>query len=69
MTATAIRDGDNIIVTIPVSEAQALRIALQPCPCKATKSHATAAIRDRFVRGLGMAMFRKPKHADQSPTG
>lgn len=52
---TARREGDKIIVTIPIEEAHSLRVALQPCPCKSTKSHATTKIRERFVRGLGIA--------------
>lgn len=61
MTATAYRDGDKVVVTIPVDEVQGLRVALQPCPCRAPKSISTAAIRERFVRGLGMALMQKPK--------
>lgn len=57
---TARRDGDEITITMHIDEAQSLRVALQPCPCKHTKSNATAAIRDRFVKGIGMAMFQKP---------
>lgn len=60
MTTTARREGNKIIIETPIEEAQSLRIALQPCPCKHTKSAKTAEIRSRFVKGLGMAMFRKP---------
>lgn len=61
MTSTARREGDHVIVTIPIEEVHELRVALQPCPCKSTKSHATTRIRERFVRGLGMAVESKEK--------
>lgn len=67
MTSTAIRDGDKIIITVPVEDAQSLRVALQPCPCRASKSASTAGIRERFVRGLGMALFQKPKRTSATP--
>lgn len=57
---TARREGDNVIVTIPIKEVIALRIALQPCPCRSTKSNATRETRERFVKGLGMAAMQKP---------
>ncbi len=61
---TARREGDTIVITVPIEEAQSLRVALQPCMCGHTKSKSTAKIRDRFVRGIGMAMdHRKPKAA------
>lgn len=61
MRTTARRDGDNIIVTIPIDEVQALRVALQPCQCKHVKSIATAELRTAFVKGLGRAMFIKQR--------
>lgn len=57
---TARLEGDMIHIEVPIEVAQSLRIALQPCPCRNTKSTKSAAIRDRFVRGIGMAMFREP---------
>ena len=59
MTTTARREGDNIIITVPVAEAHALRVALQPCPCKSAKSTATTDIRARLARGIGMAIERQ----------
>lgn len=64
MTARITREGGDILIRVPVDEVQSLRIALQPCTCRNTKSTATAAIRNRFVKGLGQALFMKPK-----PTG
>lgn len=55
---TARREGENIIITVPLDQAQSLRVALQPCPCKSTKSNKTDEIRTRFVRGIGKAMFQ-----------
>ncbi|MZR14244.1 hypothetical protein GQE99_14570 [Maritimibacter sp. DP07] len=60
MAMTYRAEGDDVIVRIPGDEVQSLRVALQPCPCKGTKSVATAAIREGFVRGLGQALFAKP---------
>jgi hypothetical protein len=55
------RDGDYIVIRLPVSEVHGLRVALQPCPCKGAKSAGTAAIRDRLDRGLARAMAPKQK--------
>lgn len=59
--SSARREGENIIVTIHEDEVQSLRVALQPCLCRHPKSAGTAALRARFVRGLGMALFSKNK--------
>lgn len=63
---SARREGENVIVTIPIKEVHELRVALQPCPCKSTKSHATTQLRERFVRGLGMAV--SPKKSAAAPS-
>lgn len=55
---TARREGDKVILEIDMEDAQALRVALQPCTCRNTKSHSTSEIRAAFVRGIGMAMSR-----------
>jgi len=57
--STARREGDNIIITVPVAEAHSLRVALQPCPCKSAKATATTDIRARLARGIGMAIERQ----------
>lgn len=61
LTYSRDRETGDVMVRISAEEVQALRVALQPCPCKGTKSNATADIRERFVRGLGQALFAKPK--------
>ena len=61
MKTTARREGGNIIVTIPIDEVQDLRVALQPCQCKHVKSIATAELRTAFVKGLGKALFARPR--------
>ncbi|MEL7282132.1 MAG: hypothetical protein AAGK79_17390 [Pseudomonadota bacterium] len=38
-----IREGDEVIIRIPISEVHALRVSLQECPCRAPKSHAPQA--------------------------
>jgi len=55
------RDGDYLVIRLPVSEVQGLRVALQPCSCRAAKSNATAGIRDKLDKGLAKALFAKPK--------
>ncbi len=52
MPATIRRDGPDAVIRVPMDEVHGLRIALQPCPCKATKSTATASIRVRLDKGL-----------------
>lgn len=68
MTTTARREGDKIVITVDVEDAQSLRVALQPCPCKSTKSLKTSEIRERFVRGLGEVLAR-PKRSDAAEKG
>lgn len=55
------RDGEYVVIRVPVSEVHPLRVALQPCPCRGAKSAGTAAIRDRLDRGLARAMAPKPR--------
>lgn len=58
--ATIKREGEEVVIRIPVQEVLGLRVALAPCPCKATKSFATADIRSRLERGLSRAVFPRP---------
>lgn len=53
------REGEYIIIRIPVEDAQSLRVAMHPCGCRAPKSNSTADIRDRIIRGLGRALSRE----------
>lgn len=46
------RQGDYGVIYLPMKEVHALRVALQPCPCKAAKSNSTATIRARLEKGL-----------------
>jgi len=62
MTASIRRDGDEVVIRMPLTDIQSLRVALAPCPCRATKSIATAEIRERLGRGLAAAVFQKPKN-------
>lgn len=48
------REGDRAIITLSMDDVHALRVALAPCPCRAPKSTATAAIRESLSRALGM---------------
>jgi len=36
-------EGEFAVIRIPLSEVHNLRVELQPCPCRATKSAATQA--------------------------
>lgn len=63
MSGSITRDGTDIVIRMPLAEVHSLRIALQACPCKAAKSTATAAIRERLDKGLARAMFAKPAQA------
>ncbi len=45
-----------VVIRIPPEEAHGLRVALEPCPCTATKSTGTLTIRQRLAKGLAQAM-------------
>ncbi|WP_296763774.1 hypothetical protein [Sediminimonas sp.] len=45
-------EGDMGVIRIPLSEIHALRVALQPCPCRATKSTSTSELRQRLEVAL-----------------
>lgn len=55
------RDGDYIVIRLPVSEVQSLRVALHPIRAGETTSNSTQSIRDRLDRGLARAMAPKQK--------
>lgn len=50
------REGDMIVIRIPVAEAHSLRVALAPCICKGPKSNSTEAIRDRLSGAIARAL-------------
>ena len=45
-------EGDIGVIRIPLSQIHALRVALQPCPCRGTKSTATTDMRQRLEKAL-----------------
>lgn len=55
------RDGQHLLIRLPIAEAHSLRVALQPCPCKGAKSTATADIRIRMSKAIAKAIFSKPR--------
>jgi len=61
MTRSIKREGDHIVIRLPVEDVHGLRVALQPCPCKGAKSNSTATIRDDLRTGLARAMAGKDK--------
>ncbi len=65
MAGSITREGDFLVVRLPLEEVHSLRVALQPCPCKAPKSNATADIRKRLEQGLAKALFSKTSDKDR----
>lgn len=60
MSGSIRREGKEIVIRLRnEDDAQSLRIALQPCPCKGAKSKKTAEIRNRLDRGLALAISQK----------
>ncbi|MBS8227123.1 hypothetical protein [Vannielia litorea] len=55
------RDGEHLVIRLPIVEAHSLRVALQPCPCKGAKSASTADIRIRMSKAIAKAIFAKPR--------
>lgn len=51
-------EGDMGVIRIPLSEIHALRVALQPCPCKATKSTEGTEMRQRLETALARLQSR-----------
>jgi hypothetical protein len=49
------RDGDDVVIRLPVSRAHDLRVALAHCPCGATKATAGQALRDALSLAIGKA--------------
>lgn len=41
------------VIRLPLDQIHGLRVSLEPCPCRATKSTATADIRQRLSASLG----------------
>lgn len=60
MQAKITRVEGGLNVFLPHEDVHSLRVALQPCPCKAAKSSKTADTRSRLERGLAKALFSKP---------
>lgn len=46
------REGGFIVIRIPEEDGHSLRVALEPCPCKAAKSAGTLGIRQRLSQAL-----------------
>lgn len=55
------REGDFVVIRIPVSQVQDFRVALQECPCKSNKTTAGIQKRKSLVKGLGAALFNRGK--------
>ena len=46
------RRGDHVAIFIPADQIHGLRVLIDSCNCRATRSAATVEIRDRLSRGL-----------------
>lgn len=49
-------EGQEAVIRIPLDDVHSLCVALEGCPCGASKSTATLTIRDRLKKGLARAM-------------
>lgn len=49
------REDGCVVIRVPEKEVHSLRVALEPCPCRSSKSNATASIRQRLLRALTKA--------------
>ena len=58
-TDTIRREGDVIHISMHVDNVQSLRVALQPCPCRAVKSNGTMSVKARLDKGLALAVAKK----------
>lgn len=60
MDCVITRTVDRIEISLAVEDAGSLCVALQPCGCRANKSHSTAKIRMQFQNGIKAAAFAQP---------
>lgn len=59
MAGAAVKlEGDHVLIRIPVEDIQALRVALEPCGCVASKSNPTMERRKALVRALGTVLVK-----------
>lgn len=59
MNGRITRDGEYVVIRIPLEDVHSLRVAMHPCPCKAVKSNSTKDIRASLERGLARALTGK----------
>jgi len=52
MTRRVTVEDGHAVIRVPLDEVHSLRVALDDCPCKSTKSHATTNIRKSLQRAL-----------------
>ena len=53
------RKGDEVQITMPVSEVHKLCTALEPCACRMNKAAGSEGIRQRLKRGLSRIIAKK----------
>lgn len=53
------RDGEDIVIRVPIKDAHGLRVAIQPIRAGETTSNSTQSIRGRLDRGLARALEGK----------
>lgn len=55
LRASVTREGDTIVIRLPLPRAHDLRVALQPCPCKGAKATEGIEIRAALSSAIGKA--------------
>lgn len=56
MTGSVSVEGGFVVIRIPLDDAHSFCVALDECPCRATKSTATSSIRVRIKLAIGRAI-------------
>lgn len=59
LRASARVEGEYAVLRIPLRDLHGYRAALEPCPCRATKSTETSLLRDNLPTALKLLSSRK----------
>lgn len=60
MTLEVRRTKDHVHLRVPVDAIHALRVSLQPCPCRAPKSNSAADVRAEMYQALKRGLLMQP---------
>ncbi|WP_411956868.1 hypothetical protein [Paracoccus homiensis] len=58
LRASAWVEGEYAVLRIPLRDLHGYRVALEPCPCRATKSTATSRLRENLATALKLLSSR-----------